>query len=465
MRDRLPGTALVLVLVIALTLVLVTGCATTPPESKVATDTTPTRVALSDYVLGFSNVVEIAADNIAEVVTEPTLRRSTVYWKMRIIPLAQNALNNPQDVAAAVQLWVIAVMQQEAFAKSGSLSDHFGSAQHFARDAAELLQKQARELAQSILPPELFDKMEPQVDKFVRGSAMKLSLDEQAPTTWGETLTSVLKTPLDLIKAPVSSLNPTSGLSDTAVAMQNFTDEFSRARTELAYLPRVLRWQAQLLLMEAEETVNLSGMAQGVAQVGTSADSLADTAKQLPEQLRTELTAFVADLGKPQSELQATLKEANTTLTNSRETAQAIDTMGATLTLTFGAFDKLMAGLTDDPNGSEGAGQQTTTASGTPTEAPGSAAADSGPPFDINDYGRTAEKLTQTANALSALLTQTERLTEAKDPPPLLIESEASARSIINHFFMGSAALIVFWAVVAFLYRAAASRIARKTAD
>jgi len=246
-----------------------------------------------------------------------------------------------------------------------------------------------------------------------------------------------------VIQAPLTSLNPTSGLSDTALAVQNFSDEVSRVRTEMSYMPSALRWNTQLLLMELEEKVNLAGMAAGVAQVGASAESLAATAKALPQDLRAQLTTFAEELGKPQSQLQATMREANTTLETSQKTAQAVEAMGRTLTGTFEGFTKVMATFEPDPD-----------AAPTP---PG----EEGPPFDINDYGRTAEKVTETAKALNALLSEADGLSNRQQPPALLVDMEATARAIVDRAALAAGALVLFTAVVAFGYRLAVSRLKR----
>ena len=117
--------------------------------------------------------------------------------------------------------------------------------------------------------------------------------------------------------------------------------------------------------------------------------------------------------------------------------------MASTLTGTFEGFTKVMATFEPDPD-----------AAPTP---PG----EEGPPFDINDYGRTAEKVTETAKALNALLTEAGDLSNRKQPPALLADTEAAARAIVNHVALAAGALVLFTAVVAFGYRLAVSRLKR----
>ncbi len=419
------------------------SCASRAPQTAIANDTTPDRIALNRFVQYFSVRVERAADEIAQLTHDPSVARNTVYWKMRAIPSAQAALLIADNQAAAVQLWLICEAQRQVFETTDSLA--FGDQQSIARTATTEIEERARNLASTLLTPQQVTLAEQEIHEYVEGNVTRAGLQPtpEAAGSWSESLSAILHKPLEVIQAPLSSLNPTSGLSDTALAVQNFSDEFSRARTELAYLPSEMRWNTQLLLMEIEERFDLAAMTAGVAQVGTSADSLAATAKALPEALRTQLTTFAEDLARPQSELQATLREASSTLETSQKTAQAVQAMGSTLTGTFDGFTKVMATFEPDPN-----------AAPTP---PGQA----GPPFDINDYGRVADKLTETAKALSVLLTQADGLSNRAQPPALLVDTEASARAIVDRAALAAGALVLFTALVAFAYRLAVSRLKR----
>ena len=108
--------------------------------------------------------------------------------------------------------------------------------------------------------------------------------------------------------------------------------------------------------------------------------------------------------------------------------------MGASFTGMFDGFTKVMATFEADPD-----------APPTPPER-------QGPPFDINDYGRTADKLTATAQALTALLTRADALAGA-GPPPLVTDTEAALRALIDRIFLYAAGLVVFTALTALVYR------------
>ena len=439
MRGRLFGSTFGSILLVA----LATGCATRAPQSALASDANPNRIELNRFVEYFSVRVERAADDIVQHTDDPSIARNSVYWKMRAIPAAQAAMLLADNQAAAIQLWVLSTAQLESLKVGVPVG--FGDCQPIAVEAATEIDAKVRSLAGTLLTREQFEAAEQTVKEFVEGRIGRTGLEipPEAARTWGESLSSILHKPIEVIQAPLSSLNPTSGLSDTALAVQNFSDEVSRARTEMSYLPSALRWNTQLLLMEIEERTHLAGMSAGVAELGASAESLAATAKTLPQDLRAELTAFAEELSQPQSQLQATMREANTTLETSQKTAQAVESMGKTLTGTFEGFTKVMATFEPDPD-----------AAPTPPDQ-------QSPPFDINDYGRTAEKVTETAKALSALLAEASDLSSRAQPPALLTDTEATARAIVDRAALAGGALVLFTAVVAFGYRLAVSRLRR----
>jgi hypothetical protein len=432
-------------LCIGLLLALAQGCASGAPKGPIIDEASSQRIRLRDLVQFFSNRVERAADDIAQQEQDPSIDRNTVYWKLRVIPYAQSALLRADDQGVVLQLWLVSAVMVEVFGQAGS-ADLFGDSAHLAEQAAKEIVDAVRVTAGSLLTAEQVKQSEQLlvqiVDTHVGMDGLQLSPEERED--WGKQVSSILKKPLNVLRAPFSSLDPTQGLSDTALAMHRFTDQFGMARRKMGYMPRELRWQLQLLLMEIDESINLSSMADAVAEIGASADSLAATAKTLPADLRTELSSLAKDLDESQPEVQTTLREANTTLTSAEATAAALNTMSATMTETFHAFTEVVESFESDPD---------EPAPATPPDP-----ADESPPYDINDYGRTAEKVTATAKALTVLLDEVEELAEAKEPPAVLVETEEAARALVHRFFLLAAAFVLFTALVAYGYRVAVAR-------
>ena len=434
MRCRRIGVPLLIAL--ALTALATPGCNSAAPKSTLASTATPERILLRNFVDFFTIQVGRAADSIAQNQTDPAISRNTVYWKLRMIPMAQRALLLADDQAAALQLWLLSASQLEALGGPTGLDFMGAQGQPLAVAACQEILDDADELASTLLTPQQYAAAKPRLLEFARqhtGTAgLEMSGDDVRK--WTNTMSGILEKPFHMLQAPLSSLNPVGGLSDTALAVQNFTDQFTLARMHVDYMPQELRWNAQLLLMEAAETVKVNQLVKSVTDISASATSLAETARTLPADVRAELHALVTDLDEHQADLQATLQQLDTTITDTESAARALDAMGASFTGMFDGFTKVMATFESDPG-----------APPTPPER-------QGPPFDINDYGRTADKLTATAQALTALLTRADALAGA-GPPPLVTDTEAALRALIDRIFLYAAGLVVFTALTALVYR------------
>lgn len=344
--------------------------------------------------------------------------------------------------AAALHLWVISAAQVQYF-KGDKSAVGFGERIPIAREASADIEAGAIALARPPLTEAQFEQAQAAIQESVSTNLNRAGL-EYSPDqdhSWTKTASEILLKPLDMLQAPLSSLDPTSSISDTAVVLQRFTDEFACMRLDLEAMPSQVRWNTQLLALELERSVNGSALALAMTQVGNSAESLAATARSLPADLRAQVEDLAADLQAQQAVLAAALKDTNATLDNVQTSAAALDNLGQTWIRLFAAFSEMVAKLQAGPTGAA------------PTDA-----GSQSPPFDINDYTRTTEKLTESAEALSALLQGVHQLTDAQSPPALLLESEQSARALIDRIFLGAAALVVFTALVALAYRGLVGR-------
>jgi hypothetical protein len=96
-----------------------------------------------------------------------------------------------------------------------------------------------------------------------------------------------------------------------------------------------------------------------------------------------------------------------------------------------------------------------------PPPSPGAAAAEPGRPFDITEYTRAAEQFTRTANELRQLLATLDGATPAL--ASTLGDTVAQGRSLVNHFALIAAALIVLaiggTLAAALAYRSLANRM------
>ena len=235
----------------------------------------------------------------------------------------------------------------------------------------------------------------------------------------------------------LAALDPLAGL-DPAVREITETRLFAaRAMYTLHRMPWLLRWQSELLLLDAttqpkvaqalEDTTRLS---ESVDRASTAAETISRAAESLPAQIAAERQAIVEALEAQEGQL-------NTVF---RSGTAFSDSLGVTIT----NFDALMKRF--------GVGEPSTNAAPPDPNAK---------PFDILDYAKTAEQVTAMAKELNVAINELNTTLDSPAIDKLSNQATADVRSILNHAFLLAAGLVVLVLVCALIYRAAAGRKAK----
>ena len=448
------------------------------------------RIELEEFVRSFATRIERAADEISDRETDAGLRRNAVFWKSRIIPSARAALDRAEDQASFMDLWLICVRQHLFLQHNPGF---FGASDEVALQATQTLTDLLLDRRSMFLTDEQFDEAERTISLHAAWveSGNEDESDEQAGQ-WNLNMSKILGKPVSVVTRPLRSIDPSLGISDTAQAIHAVSTEASRYRTLIGYLPSELRWQLELLVIELEQSHAVESSLASLAEFSASSSQLARTveempalvraevatlatdlesnklllstletaqalnetareltatAERLPTTLREESSLLLAELNDSQSELQATLAgfdtamastsativEAEGLVTSAATTAASMTTMSAALTELVEAVDHFVRYV--DPPRAEGAPPST------------------GKPFDINEYTRTAETLTETAQALDALVVQLDSS----------IRSGGGLSDLINQVLIGIGALLLFVTVLAYAYRRMTANLPRRS--
>lgn len=448
-----------------LSVFLVSACLSSSKDRQTAAVnvTTSHRLKLEDFVAHFSIRVERAADQIAKN-ADPSIQRNTILWKMLLIPMARRSLRRADDDAALMDLWLLCVRSTDAFSASGQAKSFFGDATPIALEASKELEQSIRGLAQSTLTEENFKAAAETISQHSSSDKGQARFPIEVPEKagWDKAISGVLDKPIQMVSRPLNYVDPTAGLDQAATAAIQIAATVDRTRTDLNYMPDNLRWQLELLLMELQENVAFSSAVESWAQVGKASASLAETSSKLPGELRAELTTFIEDIESEHSKLQTTLKDLNTTVAGiegalvdvdkivlaTDDTAKSLTTMAAAYSTLVGGVSSLMTQIDPPPD-----------PSAEPAPKP-VATGEQAPPFDITSYGATADKLTKTANGLTALLAELQVLTESKQSTVLLNNTEDLFSAMTNQLLLKGGALILMVGLVALGYRFAARKIA-----
>jgi len=243
----------------------------------------------------------------------------------------------------------------------------------------------------------------------------------------------------------LAGLDPMAGL-DPAVREITRTRLFAeRALFTLQRMPFLLRLQAELLAHEVvtqpEVQVALTNtirLSESADRISRAAESVSQTAAQLPDRISAERKEILAALDQQEGKLRDLAAEVNRSLVSA-------DKMSTSLSITITNFDALMKRF--------GVGEPSTNA------APDT----NSPPFNILDYGQVAQQVGTMAKDLNTLVSsvnqnvpQIERLSQT---------ATSDAQKVVDHaFHLGLVLIAVLLGglvVVGLVYRFFAEKMKR----
>jgi hypothetical protein len=328
----------------------------------------------------FAAGVTAAADEISASTANRAERRRALIWKVRLIPLAQEAaLSGPRE--GYVELLVLCVAQRQ-YLTDGAGSALFGERQEIARSAAQRLEAGALSYAERILPKERAAALAGEVEALARerpiqGEFVSVGLQRAfADVAPGARFDWVFSLPM----APFRAFE---GVESGAQAIHEFNATARQLGDLAARLPELTRWQLELFVYDLEDReTTIRGL--------EAFERLSASAEQLPTATREEIERLLAESTAAQQELRTTLdalREASAsidgTLANAQPLADALARVAGRADDAGKTWNELIARFRPEDRGEE---------------------APSGRPFDITEYERTAAGVRDAAVELRALL-------------------------------------------------------------
>jgi len=233
-------------------------------------------------------------------------------------------------------------------------------------------------------------------------------------------------------------VDPLSGL-DPAVREIAQTRMFAeRALFVTQKMPMLLRWQTELLTINATETPAVQQLVLNSTQISASVDRFARVAEQLPGQVSIEREEIL-------KALQAQEKDVSSLMSSGTQFSDSLNTTITTL-------DTLMQRF--------GVGD---------TNKPPSPPATNAEPFRIQDYTQSAAQLEMTARQLTQLLItldqtigSTNLLQLSAQIGPVVQQAQTGGKEIVDYAFWKGILLVVITLLAALIYRFLAARISAK---
>jgi HPt (histidine-containing phosphotransfer) domain-containing protein len=372
------------------------------------------RAALAVWSASFASLVTAASDGIRSESRERDVRRSTLLWQLRMIPLARQAAFRPDAQEAYVASVAVATAQHEYLTK-GEGSALFGAQQPLAADAAARLEQDVLDVGRVFLSDAQIERLQRQVDELVSSHPIRGVFAADA-LVQGFTDPKVRGTFTWVVDLPMVPFRALSGVSDTAQAVHAFNETAREFTETVNELPHLTRWELELLLYDAEELESVDRALAAAESFAAGAERISGAAETLPAELGAELAARL-------EQARATLVELDAALVRAEKLAGPLEHVADRVGDASAQWTALLTEMRADEGDEEGR------------------------PFDIREYESAASRVADASREIRTLVGELRGL-------------DAGALSALLDAATWRAALliVVFFAALA-LYRLTATRL------
>jgi hypothetical protein len=305
-------------------------------------------------------------------------------------------------------------------------------------EASCAVETNAWSLATRVLKPEQMEELRQAIDQWYTQNPEVRSAFFVRPSEVSTMLrTSKEKGGINSVFS-LMSLDPTLGL-DPAVREMTHTRLFAeRAMFTAQRAPFSLRLHTELLGLELADQpavramlTNFGRLSDSAERVSQAAQTVSQTAAQLPDRISDERKAIVAEFDAREGALRNLATDVDRALASGEK-------MSSSLNTTVASFDGLMKRF--------GVGEPSTKPAKTNSV-----------PFNINDYAHTAEQVALMARELDGLLKDTGETVSApmmeKQFAKLAGQARSDVKSLLDHAFLLAAGLVVLIFACAVTFR------------
>jgi hypothetical protein len=345
------------------------------------------RSQLFDFRSVFVVMVGEAADRISNETTDTQVRRRSLLWKIRMPDAATVVVAQPNPREAYVEALTLSIAQRQ-FLVDGGGANLFGPQQPIAAEAVRQIEERAVAIGRTFLSDEQLGELRLDLEKIAAENPIRGEFLREAVAAGIEKAESK-GTFDDIFALPMAPFRALEGVDTGAQAIREFNVTAQQATDVVADLPQRVRWQMELLTYDLQAQGGaLQQALSSFETLAQSSDRLSLAAESLPEETRATLQAAGAELESLQkllAEYRAAVAETNTTLASSQPLMETLARTAEQVNQAGVAWNSIVTQL-ETPS---------------PPPPPG---APPRKPFDILEYERTAQSITQTAEQVRLLL-------------------------------------------------------------
>ncbi len=302
------------------------------------------RHRLDDAVPRFIGVVEAAADRIRKESPDPLVRRRALEWKVEAVQTVQIAAFQTDLPLAALDLWLLTVQMDDAFAH-GAAASWFGDQQPIARDTAAGLRSLVESYALRVAHDEgAFERTR----AIIHDTAKRFPVDAHISTRMS------IVTIIDTLEGQtaVGSIDSVRNVADSVSEISNHLSSY------MSTLPKLARWQAELMADEMADSYDLREalreIREAAAKAGT-ADLLAPDAidrvlHELGRTIQAERIAMMREVDQQRIDSLASISQERMALLSAvaRERETTIEALRRERIETIKSVEHLQSVLVDD---------------------------------------------------------------------------------------------------------------------
>jgi hypothetical protein len=393
---------------------------------------------LGEFTDNFSIIVQAASNKAVRSTQDRELRRQAVGWKAHSIPLVRKIVRERPPMDALLDVWVYSY-QMVHYMQKIPVQDETLRPSLIA--AGEEVLANADRIGRDIFDDDKFDEVRTAVEAFAREHPMSdtMARGSQLPSevAGGETAAVAIVRAVPIVGA-------FEGLGETPKAIGEFTQMAGQLGNIVSTMPEEIRWQMELALYDIESRETTDVLREGIESVTDSTRTLTEVVATVPDDVQNLLDETFENLEASREGVHETLLESQAALAQGVEIAGSAERTAASVALAAASLEALSLNLVEltapDPD-----------AEPEPAPDPDTEPA---PPFDINDYGDTADDLREAVEEVRGLLGDVKTMVDDK-----------AYEAPIDHMFLRVVQAVAAVLIAFFLYRVAMAWLAKNASD
>jgi hypothetical protein len=231
------------------------------------------RIKVRALAVPFSGMLEEAADEHLATALDPDQRRRALVFKINGIPVMQNALFDPDPLAALLDAWVL-VAQLRVFVETGRGFQYPEQEKTPILKAVDRMERQIEDLAVSISATGDISTIRGRVYEVARNTPPEVTFTTR-PSMQSQLAAFTAEAKPGLGKA-IGQLSHSIG------------DVLARLDVYTAFIPKQARWQAELMIADMMAGRDVGGTLNDFSSMTDSFDRIAATIEKAPHIIESE---------------------------------------------------------------------------------------------------------------------------------------------------------------------------------